>query len=233
VREVYEVYHSFRRLVSGEDEGKTIVADSEPDLKKTWIESFKERVDFEDVSLAGHSFGGGTMLHLLQTPPPDTPLLPAVPAKRCIALDPWLEPLPVPTPQKGPGPHIPVLTINSEAFTVWQDHFFRLVDLMRDIKGALITVVGTTHQAFSDFPLLSPGSPSVAMSLMATITDLSASFLSGTLAEDASIKGKTPDEGKYVRAEGKKKKMAGRRGDVVVHLLGEESPSPSPSRAQL
>lgn len=63
LREVYETYHSFRRLVSGEDEGRTIVGTKADDGRaKDFLDSLRGRVDVEDAHLTGHSFGGGTMV---------------------------------------------------------------------------------------------------------------------------------------------------------------------------
>jgi platelet-activating factor acetylhydrolase len=75
-------------------------------------------------------------------------------------------------------------------------------------------------QSFSDFPLLAPSSPTVALSDLETIHGLSDSFLRGRLVDHDAIKGQRPDEGKYEK--GPDGKMAGEKGSVVVHLLGKQ-----------
>ena len=75
-------------------------------------------------------------------------------------------------------------------------------------------------QSFSDFPLLAPSSPTVALSDLETIHSLSDSFLRGRLIDNDAIKERRPDEGKYEK--GPDGKMAGERGAIVVHLLGKQ-----------
>jgi hypothetical protein len=77
-----------------------------------------------------------------------------------------------------------------------------------------------TDQSFSDFPLLYPGSTALANSLLNTTFELSDAFVHARLAESELIKGKKADGGDFERnAEGK---MAGAKGEVVLHLLGRE-----------
>ena len=75
-------------------------------------------------------------------------------------------------------------------------------------------------QSFSDFPLLYPGSTSLALSLLKTTHELSHDFIHAKLASSPLLKGKIADRGEYERnGEGK---MAGENGGVVLHLLGRE-----------
>lgn len=64
LREVYETYHSFRRLVSSEG-GRPKMNDEKADEATTtkFLESITNRIDLENVHLTGHSFGGGTMVN--------------------------------------------------------------------------------------------------------------------------------------------------------------------------
>lgn len=74
-------------------------------------------------------------------------------------------------------------------------------------------------QSFSDFPLLYPGSTALAVSLLSTTHELSNAFIHGKLSTSPIIEGKKPDQGDFERTpEGK---MAGKKGEVVVHLLGQ------------
>ncbi len=76
-------------------------------------------------------------------------------------------------------------------------------------------------QAFSDFLILIPPSPSTALAHLATMHHLSHRFLSGDLKQVEELKGKEPDEGKFSR--GKDGKMDAAAGEVVVHLFGDGS----------
>jgi platelet-activating factor acetylhydrolase len=64
LREVYETYHGFKRLISGETvDGLGIVGDHKPDVARSWLESLRGRVQVdEQVVGMGHSFGGATMV---------------------------------------------------------------------------------------------------------------------------------------------------------------------------
>jgi hypothetical protein len=75
-------------------------------------------------------------------------------------------------------------------------------------------------QSFSDFPLLYPGSTTLALSLLKTTHELSHDFIHGKLANSNLLEEKKADGGDYERnGEGK---IAGKAGEVVVHLLGRE-----------
>ncbi|WWC90570.1 uncharacterized protein L201_005506 [Kwoniella dendrophila CBS 6074] len=114
-REIYEAYHSFKKLVNmdvilnnndqDDDGNKSVlnklniiieIDESEDDIEKKvdWIKSLKNSIDIDDLRLAGHSYGGGTMLHIIQTPTPDKQKLPELPVKQVLILDPWLEAVP-------------------------------------------------------------------------------------------------------------------------------------------
>lgn len=68
VREVYETYHSFRRLLDPSTSNtiqleRAIIAGAEDSSAAAdWLDTFKGHVDVENVLLTGHSFGGGTMV---------------------------------------------------------------------------------------------------------------------------------------------------------------------------
>lgn len=63
VREVYEAYHSFKRLVVGEDEGQgSYLGGLAGEQRLHWLASLRDRVDMDEVYLTGHSFGGGTVV---------------------------------------------------------------------------------------------------------------------------------------------------------------------------
>ncbi|ODN90734.1 1-alkyl-2-acetylglycerophosphocholine esterase [Cryptococcus wingfieldii CBS 7118] len=249
-REVYEVYNSFINLTSATPNPeleKTVVIEKlegndKQEERQAWINGLKGQVDGDDLRLIGHSFGGGTMLHLLQTsvPHPYTPL----PTTQALVLDPWLDPLPLPSDilSAPPFPSAehktlpPLFVVNSPGFTEWGEHFSRLVGIAKGWKNGeknragLVTLLGIGHQTFSDFPLLSP-TPAHARSMLLSIHTLSAAFLSSpsTLASLPEIQGQKPDGGQYeheekVNGEGERlmKGKKGRDGQVVVHLLADD-----------
>ncbi|GFZ50791.1 LOW QUALITY PROTEIN: hypothetical protein JCM24511_08549 [Saitozyma sp. JCM 24511] len=217
VREVYEAYHSFRRLLAAEAD--VVMPGADGLRKKEWAESFRDHVDVEELYLTGHSFGGGTMMHLLQTPSP-SPHLPALPVRRCIALDPWLEPLPLPSASAESSPSMPpMLVINSPGFTVWTDHFERLREMVQRMDGWLMTLIGSNHQSFSDFPLLVPPTGKSTL-FLSRFHELSYAFIKGQLAQCPLVDSQDADEGKVkVDAKGK---MVGKVAEVVLHLRGKE-----------
>lgn len=63
-REVYEAYHSFKRLLSHEGDSSLKIEGLEGDVRQSWIDSMKNKIDFDDLRLTGHSFGGGTIVCL-------------------------------------------------------------------------------------------------------------------------------------------------------------------------
>ncbi|RSH82289.1 hypothetical protein EHS25_005999 [Saitozyma podzolica] len=220
VREVYEAYHSFRRLLAAEADVADVVMPGADGLKKKeWAESFRDHVDVEELYLTGHSFGGGTMMHLLQTPSPSEHL-PALTVRRCIALDPWLEPLPLPSASTESSPSMPpMLVINSPGFTVWTDHFERLREMVQRMDGWLMTLTGSNHQSFSDFPLLVPPTGKSIL-FLSRFHELSYAFIKGRLAQCPLVVSQDADEGKVkVDAKGK---MVGKVAEVVLHLRGKE-----------
>ncbi|KAM0755747.1 hypothetical protein T439DRAFT_11609 [Meredithblackwellia eburnea MCA 4105] len=100
-----------------------------------------------------------------------------------ITLDPWVDPIPPAqlafagdtapssaassatvvgtnaSPTKvGIDIGVPLLVINSEAFTVWTEHFKVVKDIVTAVKADcwFLTLVGSIHISFSDFPLIQP-----------------------------------------------------------------------------
>ncbi|WVF67465.1 hypothetical protein IAT40_002221 [Kwoniella sp. CBS 6097] len=229
-REIYEAYHSFKKLLTPNTSlPNAPLSDSALDKKgiakrDEWIKTLQGRVDAEDLRLTGHSFGGGTVLHILQTPSPD-PLLPSLPIKQAIALDPWLEPIPLPSSSTKAHPAMPpLLVINSIGFTEWSVHFKRLLGMIKEADGWLMSIQGVGHQSFSDFPLLDPRSHAQAKLLLNKIHDLSTAFLNHNLRSSPDIKDQKVDEGKFLTEGGfgGMKIKKGADGEVVLHLTGKE-----------
>jgi hypothetical protein len=71
LQEVYETYNSFKRLVDNPSERSEIKFDEKADPKQIdgFMTSIPNQIDFENVHLTGHSFGGGTMVRPLPSKP--------------------------------------------------------------------------------------------------------------------------------------------------------------------
>jgi platelet-activating factor acetylhydrolase len=71
---------------------------------------------------------------ILSTDPPADVSAP-IPIHKALILDPWLEPIPFPgpcPPPQEPGDALPqLLVINSEKFSLWKDHFARLIGVVQ------------------------------------------------------------------------------------------------------
>lgn len=61
VREVYETYHTFKRIVSG-DLVPTVHDTDATGRGVSFLASLRARVELDKVALTGHSFGGATIV---------------------------------------------------------------------------------------------------------------------------------------------------------------------------
>lgn len=193
VREVYAAYEGFKRFLSAEVE-----VDGAPP------ETLRGKVDIEDLQLTGHSFGGGTILRLLQTSGP-TPM----PVKRAVVLDPWMEPstraLPSTPSTQGPPPT--QIIISGE----WANNRFFSDELKaaRELGASLCSIVGLGHQGFSDFGLM--GLSGKGREDLQTVHTLAMARLRD---QPFPFNGE-PDGGDPQRVEGQ---IVGERGSVLRHL---------------
>ncbi|KAJ7283996.1 platelet-activating factor acetylhydrolase, isoform II-domain-containing protein [Mycena rebaudengoi] len=233
--EIYLIYSAFCALVQ---KGVKLDEVDGADIDLTsW--SSNAPVICDDVTLAGHSFGGCTLLSLLSSNPPSSDYA-SIPVKKAVLYDPWLEPLPTPgptpaTPSKpsldgdtlatvvGKEPLEKLLVINSAAFTLWKDHFTRLqgvLDAWDVQEKSLFTLGGSQHVSFSDFPVLPVIRTKSAAKLMDITADLSLAFLDGTLTETLEQLPTKSMEAKIIgkRKDGRPKRtIVGDVGDIVVH----------------
>jgi len=218
----------------------------------------KVRCD-ESVHLTGHSFGGATVLSILSQPPPSLPGMDfkPLPITRAIALDPWLEPLPTPGPapwqvetslDASPRPVPKLLLLNSEGFTLWEDHFAKLKELAdiwkqphpgsetdseAEPRVRLLSLIRSKHMSFSDAGILFPPglnlfSQSVSDSqvFLNVINDLSGSFLESGDDFARTLKGLRirDEEIKQKKDIGKNngmkwdKMFVGEAGDIIMHI---------------
>ncbi|KAH6915134.1 platelet-activating factor acetylhydrolase, isoform II-domain-containing protein [Coprinopsis sp. MPI-PUGE-AT-0042] len=246
--EVYTAFNAFRDFIRNEPDSQLRVVDSSNLDRESWgldAQYTQPLVGFDqDVVLAGHSFGGCTVLSILSSTPPPEYL--RIPVGRAIILDPWLEPLPIPAPVS-PGSstrsaaesvhsnledngirssdhpaHPPMLVINSETFTLWKDHFARLQGIIKDWTpggGRIVTLVDSKHISFSDFPVLPLLGRRIAKDIFGTIADISVGFLDDRFEETLE---KVKTRKMEITIIGKKKdgrpkrKLVGEPGDVIV-----------------
>ncbi|KAG6821565.1 hypothetical protein H0H93_000074 [Arthromyces matolae] len=125
-----------------------------------------------------------------------------------------------------------MLVINSEAFTLWKEHYTRLENVVKAWEPnarRLLTLVSSKHEAFSDLPNLPILRTSAASTIMNLITRLSVAFLDGTLddtLDSTPIKEmKVELVGNEKNAYGEpKRKLVGKVGDVIVDdLMGMQA----------
>ncbi|KAF7967934.1 hypothetical protein HWV62_32517 [Athelia sp. TMB] len=110
--EVYAAYDAFRALVDPAHTPLHAVHTAEED--RVDLKSWEGGVQAGAVVvLAGHSFGGATVLSILANPPPAQHA--RIPVTHALALDPWLEPLAASFP--GPLPDEPTLLTDATTST--------------------------------------------------------------------------------------------------------------------
>ncbi|KAG6854880.1 hypothetical protein C0991_012070 [Blastosporella zonata] len=175
--EIYTVYQSFGHFLKNDCASELETIDKTPINQTSWAFvdpiSGKGPVCFdENVTLAGHSFGGCTVLSILSSNPPQQYL--HIPITHVLILDPWLEPLPFPGPvpisqspaelvaqstpatelaldrtESGRDSRLPqMLVINSETFTLWKDHYARLESVVKawEPEGGRLLTLGTVQK---------------------------------------------------------------------------------------
>ncbi|KIJ70137.1 hypothetical protein HYDPIDRAFT_77500 [Hydnomerulius pinastri MD-312] len=235
-REIYHAFAAIRTLVDNghqESAGGLHTIDGSSIDWSSWtsIGSEKPIQCEENVVLAGHSFGGATVLSILSNDPPENE--PFIPTQKALILDPWLEPLPSP----GPLPHhtfrehaLPrILVINSENFTLWKDHFERLTEVAgswEKNQWQLLTIARAQHTSFSDFPVLPLASRKGARLILNKIMNLSLKFLDSDGAETVAELSAKKMEVRVIgqRPDGRpKRQIVGDLGDVIRSLICTDS----------
>ncbi|KAG9105985.1 hypothetical protein FRC07_009033 [Ceratobasidium sp. 392] len=211
IREIYEAFASFKSVVEGDRATTTSMESFDH-----W-DSLKGQVDCSKVFLTAHSFGGATSLSLLSSPPPEGHS--QLPIEKVVLLDPWLEPLPLPgTLPLAYADRPPLLIMNSEGFTLWNEHFEMLQQLVADWRhqkhecASLVTI---------DFALFMPFGETkrLGMSVLDSAHKLTMAYFNGTLAEELKEKRGMETEplpGKDKYGEGKKQ-IVGQPGELIVH----------------
>jgi len=116
-----------------------------------------------------------------------------------------------------------MLVLNSDAFTVWKDHFERLksiVEAWEPDGRRILTLAQAAHVSFSDFPLLPILRKASGEVLMDLISKLSVAFLDGkveeALTEVRTRKIEFEVIGNNENGE-PKRRCIGEVGDVIIH----------------
>ncbi|SGY29662.1 BQ5605_C002g01074 [Microbotryum silenes-dioicae] len=212
LREIEELIDILSQINDGEGESvarKNRRAPSNGPSYGKQLSEWKGRLDFGKMSMVGHSFGGATTLEVLRAG------MKRFKFTRGVVLDPWVDPIdPVEaqsrTGQAKPMPttdstsqgsseeeqikrsaneiDVPLLAINSEAFTLWQVHYKLVRAIVEHVQAPswFMTLVGTVHLSFSDFPLLFPlfakrsGARINAKEGMTKFVEVSEEFLGGS-----------------------------------------------------
>ena len=268
--EIYLAFDSFKQLIQdgyrGSNHGLQVIDGESIDWSSWSSDGNSKTVECDkDVLLAGHSFGGATVASeaclngvqgltlaeqftILSTDPPADVCAP-IPVHKALILDPWLEPIPSPGPC--PPPHgqedaLPqLLIINSEKFSLWKDHFARLIGVVQawePEKRRVLTIcefslhslaimqeficaaVRSQHTSFSDFAHLPLFARRDSHILMNRIVELSEVFIDGDvdafMSEHATRK-------MEIRVVGKKsdgspqRQIIGDVGDIIAHCSTE------------
>lgn len=207
VRELYAAHAALSALPSASVDGLDEAG------ARTWAAAFASGVDTTRPALAGHSFGASTVFRALESPPPDYAPLPISAA---LALDHWWEPFPPLGTRPAPTP-TPTLAINSQEYTQAPQWPHILADC-RSSNATLVTIVGTNHESFCDFAVIVTASLGTNLGYIDTVHTLTLALLRGALVE--ALDGLGADEGEFTHTcfGG----MAGRPGEVVVHLRAKE-----------
>ncbi|SJL01785.1 uncharacterized protein ARMOST_05108 [Armillaria ostoyae] len=239
--EVYLAHSSFSSLVRKDQDLLLETIDGSAIDWDSWSthEDEVETVQcIENITLAGHSFGGCTMFHILSTEHSEWAA--PIPVTNMLIFDPWLDPMPLPSIEPLNEDHnslegvyfedtmkrkisLPrLLVINSEKFTLWKEHFDRLENIVRSwgADGSLLTLVRARHESFSDFPLLPWVRDKTSVGFMMSISRLSNAFLDNKLNETLNTELTSKMEIEIVgkRKDGRpKRQIKGGPGNIVVH----------------
>ncbi|KAI9289806.1 platelet-activating factor acetylhydrolase, partial [Umbelopsis sp. AD052] len=129
---------------------REINAGKQPCLKADPVlYEFCDRLDQQNMIMAGHSFGGATTALLLRDP--------INPFTCGILFDPWAQPI-MNKHECNPPLTRPILGIASDQFVKWTQNFDLVQQLFSEVipgvTTTLTSVIGSDHQAQSDIPLI-------------------------------------------------------------------------------
>ena len=163
VAELDEAYAVVCEIVRGDGESiakrnlrrKGFKGSSSHGLEGVDWERWKDRVRLDHVTAAGHSFGAATVTEMLRIPDQYDYI------SQGIIYDIWGAAV---NPSADSAKiRVPVLAINSEAFTYWPSNFELVESLVKEAQDGpnpcpawLMTIRGTVHLTQSDFSILYP-----------------------------------------------------------------------------
>jgi platelet-activating factor acetylhydrolase len=203
LEELKEIYHVLQLINDGHGEDvaavnlskKGNIGASSLGLKGINWEDWKGRMFLENVTAMGHSFGGATTVQVCREESFSW-------IGQGVILDPWGPGTPVGGESPQDKVNKPLLSISSEAFMHWKENFDRIVDICNEPREAgelcwMLTIVGSTHLAMSDFAVLYPHWMSLLMKSM--VNPLRAFYL--TMAASLEFLNLTlpPEQTKYKR----------------------------------
>lgn len=161
--EIEEAYKVIQKITNGE--GKTVarrnlrrkghIGSSSRGLDGVDWNSWEGRVEMNGITIAGHSFGAATTVNIMRS----RDRFPWV--SQGIIYDIWGAGIKVPPQDGGSRINLPLLAINSEAFSYWNQNFELVKDLVQETLDSgsiswLLTVRGTVHVNQSDFSIVFP-----------------------------------------------------------------------------
>jgi platelet-activating factor acetylhydrolase len=152
VEEVELAWEFIKELNEGKFPEDTVVLNEKsPDyVPNSTLEPFKNQLDLDNPIITGHSFGGATVLEYLTKNEVNHPY------KCAVVFDPWAEIITL-NPIK-----TPILSINTEGFTKWEENFKLVKEQMKsstqlNSQVHLATINHITHLYQSDIPSLTAG----------------------------------------------------------------------------
>lgn len=118
--------------------------------------SWTNRIHLKRVTMMGHSFGSATTVEVLRLHPARFSYV-----SQGIILDVWGAGMKKPDDDPKHKIKLPILCINSEAFSYWKSNFDLVKSLAEEAQGEdalawLMTLRGTIHVSYSDIALLYP-----------------------------------------------------------------------------
>lgn len=175
--EIAEAFKVLEVLVSGNGQliadrnlrQKGYKASSSHGLERVEWARWKDRVHLRNVTACGHSFGAATVTNMLRQPE-NWPWF-----TQGIIYDIWgAGARPIDARKPDNRVQVPLLALNSEAFTYWPDNFDVVSKVIEETQAEpspapswLVTVRGTVHVSQSDFSLLYPHICSIFLKMVA------------------------------------------------------------------
>lgn len=130
--------------------------------------AWNNRIDLKHVTMTGHSFGAATTISVLRNVTTFSWVT------QGIIYDIWAAGLHMPSPDESADNklQVPILAINSEAFTYWRSNLDVVKDLVKEARNNdalawLMTVRGTVHVNQSDLSILYPTICGLALKMTA------------------------------------------------------------------